>query len=61
MKNLYESILSYTCSWKVVIKQLYRKVMTQFGDTAMKDIKRNKTFMKKYFPHVENLVLIDIK
>ena len=46
---------------KVVIKQLSRKVMTQFGDIAIKNIKSRKAFRKKYFPHVENLLLIDIK
>ena len=47
--------------WKNSHQHLSRKAMTQFGDIAMKDIKSRKAFRKKHFPHVENLLLIDIK
>ena len=61
MKNLYESILSYTCAGKVFIKQLSRKVMDKFSFLTKQIWKEQEAFRKKYFPHVENLVLIDIK
>ena len=49
------------CHIHVLKKKLSRKVMTRFVDIAIKDIKSSKAFMNKYFPHVENLLLIDIK
>ena len=49
------------CYIQVLEKKLSRKVMIRFVDIAIKDIKSRKAFRKKYFPHVENFLLIDIK
>lgn len=46
---------------KVDIKQLSRKVMDQFGFLVKQGWKEREAFRKKYFPHVENLVWIDMK
>lgn len=46
---------------KVVIKQLSRKVMDKFSFFTKQGWKEQETFRKKYFPHVENLVFIDMK